>query len=284
MKDVLGAPIENQRGYGYSYNNTKSEYYELPGLWFSEKEITSLGVINQLNESLQPASIREILTPIQQRIDFLLSQQQITKTSWQSRIKIINQCQRYCESEFFELISYALLHRNRLKISYWNWLEDKERIRIISPQRLVFYRGNWYLDAWCHLRDAIRTFSVDSIKSVKLQRDKSAKDISYDVLEQHVSGGYGIFSGFADKTATLKFSVTVSRRVSKENWHPKQEAKWSDKGEYILDVPYSDHRELIRDILSFGSEVEVLGPASLCELVKVELTKNLEIYSETLKI
>ena len=25
--------------------------------------------------------------------------------------------------------------------------------RVVSPQRLVHYRDNWYLDAWCHYKD-----------------------------------------------------------------------------------------------------------------------------------
>jgi hypothetical protein len=33
----------------------------------------------------------------------------------------------------------------------------------VSPQRLVHYRDNWYLDAWCHLRGGLRSFAVDAI-------------------------------------------------------------------------------------------------------------------------
>jgi predicted DNA-binding transcriptional regulator YafY len=35
--------------------------------------------------------------------------------------------------------------------------------REVSPQRLVHYRDNWYLDAWCHLREDVRSFSIDAI-------------------------------------------------------------------------------------------------------------------------
>ncbi len=43
-------------------------------------------------------------------------------------------------------------------------------------------------------------------------------------------------------------------------------------------MPYSDTRELIRDILRFGSDIEVLGPEPLREEIKKELQKTLKKY------
>jgi predicted DNA-binding transcriptional regulator YafY len=49
-------------------------------------------------------------------------------------------------------------------------------------------------------------------------------------------------------------------------------------GSYTLEVPYSDERELIGDILCMGSEVKVLGPASLVNQIKVALEKMEKQY------
>lgn len=283
MKDVLGAPIENRRGQGYFYDLTSNEHYELPGLWFSAKEIVALGILEQLNESFQPTTIKNLLSPIKQRLNQLLAQQQITDTSWQSRIKIINQWQRPCEPEQFERIAYALLHRQRITINYWQWDKDTEQQRSISPQRLVYYRDNWFLDAWCHLRQALRTFSVDSIRAIT-DDAAPATDIDAAIISQHVSSGYGIFSGRANNTAKLKFSTVMSKRISRENWHPDQQSSWSEQGEYLLNIPYSDHRELLRDILRYGADVEVISPIELRQYVKKELEQTLKKYFETPKI
>lgn len=51
--------------------------------------------------------------------------------------------------------------------------------------------------------------------------------------------------------------------MSRETWHPEQKSRFDDEGRYCLSVPYSDDRELVMDILKFGPEVEVLGPAPL---------------------
>ncbi|MFX7571027.1 WYL domain-containing protein, partial [Acinetobacter baumannii] len=83
---------------------------------------------------------------------------------------------------------------------------------MLSPQRLVYYRDNWYLDAWCHLREAMRSFSLDAIASTKLKTD-SAIEISDDTLDQHFTQGYGIFSGVDVQWAVLRFSPERARWV-----------------------------------------------------------------------
>jgi predicted DNA-binding transcriptional regulator YafY len=49
-------------------------------------------------------------------------------------------------------------------------------------------------------------------------------------------------------------------------------------GFYNLEIPYSDERELLMDILKFGPAVEVLGPASLRKTVKERLRSSLRHY------
>lgn len=53
-----------------------------------------------------------------------------------------------------------------------------------------------------------------------------------------------------------------SRWVEGESWHSKQRATF-DGEYYVREVPYSDDRELLQDILRYGADVEVLAPDSL---------------------
>ena len=277
MKDFLGAPIKNIKNQGYYYDLAEGEHFELPGLWFSPQEIIALSLFEQLSESFQPVVIKQILDPLHKRLEKLLEQQQITSQTWQTRIKIIAQWQRPCEPEHFSRIAYALLHRQQLEIDYWQWQTDTELKRCISPQRIIYYRDNWYLDAWCHLRQALRTFSIDAIKQTQ-KTDKKAIDISAEKLDEHVLQGYGIFAGKVIGHVKLKFSREISSRVSRENWHPNQKDSWTENGQFLLTIPYSDPRELIRDILRYGADVEVLESQSLRNDIQSELEKTLKKY------
>src|SRR5207237_1305000 len=75
------------------------------------------------------------------------------------RIRVIPFGARRHEPKHFQLIASAVLGRSRLKLTYWNRSRDEVTEREVSPQRLVHYRNNWYLDGWCHLRNDIRSFA-----------------------------------------------------------------------------------------------------------------------------
>ena len=134
----------------------------------------------------------------------------------------------------------------------------------MSPQRLVYYRANWYLDTWDHLRNNLRSFSVDTIRAAELV-DTKAKDVPDAQLDAVLASGYGIFSGAKVQWATLRFTPARARYVSQEEWHPRQRTRWLADGCYQLEVPYSSDKELAMDILKHGAEVEVVGPKGLRE-------------------
>ena len=63
-----------------------------------------------------------------------------------------------------------------------------------------------------------------------------------------------------------------------EQWHPKQKARFEKDGSYLLEIPYSDSRELVMDILKQGAGVEVLAPAALRKDVAAQLKAALDRY------
>jgi len=97
-------------------------------------------------------------------------------------------------------------------------------------------------------------------------------------LVEQLESGYGIFSGTDNHEAVLRFSPTIARWVSREQWHPQQQSYFDDDGYYILTIPYSNDTELLMDIFRHGSEVEVLRPKSLRESVAQRIEAMREIY------
>ena len=73
--------------------------------------------------------------------------------------------------------------------------------------------------------------------------------------------------------ATLNFTPERARWVAHERWHPKQESRVLKDGSYELKVPFSDDRELIMDVLKYGSDCEVVSPKPLREKVEAELAR-----------
>jgi predicted DNA-binding transcriptional regulator YafY len=94
---------------------------------------------------------------------------------------------------------------------------------------LIFYRDNWYLDAYCHLREGLRSFALDGIRKAEPTR-KKATEISEKELQENFSESYGIYSGKATQKAKLRFTPERARWVSGETWHGQQQSSYDNHG------------------------------------------------------
>ena len=265
---------------GYKFENPQDEEKtELPGLWFSEKEATALVLMQHLLSSLdQGGLIGPHIEPLTTIIDGILGQTETTAKELRKRIKVLGMGSRKSTIENFSEIGAALLKRNRLDIEYYSKGKNEVTQREISPQRLIFYRENWYLDAYCHMRKELRSFAVDGIRKAVLT-NKKAEEISEKQCQEHFAESYGIFSGKATQRAKLRFTPEHARWVSTENWHGQQVGSFDKDGYFILEFDYNQDPELIMDIMKHGSGVEVLAPATLKNRVKEELKKTIVNYS-----
>ena len=280
MRDRLNAPIQWDRensGYRYIQPDPLAPTFALPGLWFNSGEVHALLTMQQLLSNLEPGLLAGHIKPLQARLNALLESQDHSAAEVETRFRIVHAARRKVTHQYFEVVASATLGRKRLKIRHYSRETAKETERTISPQQLVYYRDNWYVDSWCHLRDGIRSFAIDAIHHAEILGEK-AKEVSKPRLKEVLESGYGIFSGQSITWARLRFSPERARWVANEQWHPQQKGKFESDGSYLLEIPYSDDRELLMDILRHGSEVEVIAPEKLRIRIHQELKSTLEIY------
>jgi proteasome accessory factor C len=278
MKDYLGAPIEHvDDPAGYRYEATpERRAYQLPGLWFSARELQALALLQRLIHGLGPGLLETHLLPVAKRLDELMAHKRLSLSEAGSRIRILSLAARSTGNSF-EIVAGATLQRRKLRFQYRSRSKDEQTNRIVSPQRLAHYRDNWYLDAWDEMRSALRSFSIDRIRAPVELSD--AADTRPDAeLDEHFASAYGIFAGKANKTATLRFSSERARWVADERWHPQQSGQFLTDGRYELKIPYRDSRELVMDVLRHGAEVEVVSPEGLRTEVCRALTNALRKY------
>jgi len=270
-----GAPIETVSGAGYRYRTGIA--FELPGLWFTPSELVSLLVAQQLLQEAEPGLLRETLTPLRQRIESLLGAEHLGGGEAIRRIRILRTGARGLGSSF-EPIVLALVKRMCVKICYRGRGSNEITYRLISPQRLVRYRDNWYLDAWCHHRCDLRSFALERISEAVVDA-APVHELCDDIMDAHYTSAYGIFSGVPINIAVLRFNSSRARWVSEENWHPQQRGIFLPNGAYELRIPYGVANELLMDVMRHGSNVEIIEPESLRQMVKAELQLTLALYS-----
>jgi predicted DNA-binding transcriptional regulator YafY len=253
--------------------------YELPGLWFNSQEIHALLTMQHLLANLDPGGLlQQHIEPLKLRLNTLLGSAKDGVEEIRRRVLLVGVGKRSLKLAHFERVGAALLRRQRLQLRYYARSTDETTEREVSPQRLVHYRENWYLDAWCHLRGGLRNFAVDSILDVEVI-DRPAREVARRTVDTVLGPGYGIFAGQAVETAVLRFTPQRARWVSTESWHPDQVGETGSDGSYTLRVPYADHRELIMDIMKYGADCEVLKPAALRKAVRAELARAAARYA-----
>jgi len=312
LRDRMNAPIVFDREHGgWRLDRAATvvgTQYELPGLWLSAEEIHALLTMQHLLAHLDAGGLlAPHIEPMMKRLRQMLlapgrpgknansANSASTHDELARRIRVQTVGARKLHLPHFQAVGTALLRRQRLQIEYHGRGRDQAREpagptqgptpegearrfkteREVSPQRLIHYRDNWYLDAWCHLRQAVRSFSVDAIRSVQVLQHK-AIDVPEPELDSVLGAGYGIFAGRDVQWAQLRFTPDRARWVSAETWHPNQKGRFDAAGHWLLDLPYADPRELVMDILRHVPEVEVLGPVGLREVVGDKLRAGVE--------
>jgi len=284
LKDQLGAPIEYDRYLnGYKFGQEyRGQKHELPGLWFSERELHSLLMAHHLLSDLDSDGvISRHLQPLLDRIHQMLGTGEADAKALLKRVKIISPAKRPVPTQFFELVGEALLKRRRVHMRYLTRGRCEVSERDVSPQRLVHYRNTWYLDAWCHRSDGLRRFALDAIENASLL-DGRAKEVPLKQVEHEMDGGYGIYAGTKTQWATLLFQPQAAQWVSREQWHPEQRGRWLSDGCYEMKLPYADATEIAMDIMRHGDQAQVIEPHPLAAQVGAALQRAGAAYGEVL--
>ena len=273
----LLAPISAEGESTFRYDPAEGDRFELPGMWMSSEELHALLAAQQLLARTGGGVLSGALAPLQSRIEALLAEQSGGKRWPVERVRVIPHHSRRQDESVFRSVASATLERRRLTFEYRARSTDEMTRRTVSPQRITHYRGNWYLDAWDHQREGLRSFSVDRISHARAL-DDAAQDMPEAELDRHLSAGYGIFSGEARGQAVIRFSPKAARWVADEHWHSQQQDRWLADGRLERRVPFSIGRELLMDVLHYGADAEIMEPVALREQAKTLLALALGRY------
>ncbi|MDO5531510.1 YafY family protein [Sutterella sp.] len=304
MREELGAPIRYSRARdGYFYSTASREVSTrrpkveskvqaienrrvTPRLaqkqWYSSDELYVLTSAYDLLGALEldrTSALSAELAPLRARVLGLFTLGGTKPRDLMRHVRIVNRGTPFREPETFETIGCALCEKRRVKILYYSWHSDEHTDREISPLRLVHYRNRWYVDAFCHSTQALKTFLIENIKTAEIL-PSGVKRMTLESVAQELDAGYGIFHGRQVVNAKLLFTEEAARYALRESWHPKQRVEQLDDGSLMLSVPYTNPTELVGEVLRWGSRVKVVEPEELKVKVRDEAERIAALYSE----
>ncbi len=278
MRDRMKAPlvyIPEQRGFAY-----EDSAFELPGFWLEEESLTSLllayRLVSAVPDKALKASLRSFLEQILEKISF---QKQISLRQLSSKISVRNIQYSKTTEVIYHAILEALLSGKPVSIQYHSPHNAEITSRDILPLHLLHYMGTWHIIAHCALKNELRDFVLSRIKTITPCAETIASRFSSEHVREYIRRTFGIFHGKETKEVCLCFTKDVSPWIAEQVWHPAQKTFIKKDGRLCLTIPVSDFREIKREILKYGSQVEVVSPKSLRMEIKQEIEKMKKIYT-----
>lgn len=266
------APLRFNKKEPSGYYYEEGSDFDLPGIWFNKEELASLVCIRQIIKDFPEGAASKALDQFWKRIEKVSFEEgQLPENVWTNRLKVIPIAGREVDDLVFRFIIEAIAYDKRCSIEY-KALGNPSTTREISPLQLIRYKDNWYVDAWCHQKNAFREFALSRVHGVELLPKKAIKK-SQKSIDEFFGDAYGIFTGKAKKKALIRFSEIAAEELAQEKWHPKQRLVKSEQNELQLEIPYSNDTELLMDIFRWGPLAEVLSPEEL-RLKAIEQLKN----------
>ena len=172
----------------------------------------------------------------------------------------------------------ATLHLRVTTMRYHSVSSDRTKDYSVHPYRLVFALGALYLLAYVPEYRDIRTFAVDRIRSVSLEKQTFTQ--TQPVGDDVFANSLGVNTGPAVQV-DIDFDRQVAQHVTARVWHTSQELQANADGSVRLSMKVCHDWALRSWILSWGTFAHVVSPAALVKEVREDLKAASDRYLRT---
>lgn len=174
------------------------------------------------------------------------------------------------EKDKFKKLKESILTKRFVRFSYYN-ANGKTSMRKVEPMKLIFKGGNWYLQAYCLIRNSFRTFKVLRMDEVEV--------LSENFLEREEI--MPELPGYWDEGESIEFQLLFTERVSYRVYDefPKKQIKRNQDGTLLVTARYNKGEWLTGYLLSYGTDLTIISPEEQRENLKKVSSIILNKYS-----
>ena len=150
----------------------------------------------------------------------------------------------------------------------------------VDPYFIKFFKQRWYLVGRCHERNALRVYSLDRMESASItMKDFTMK--SKDYPQVIYNDNFGIMHG-DEKTKShdiiLKFTIKQGQYILTRPLHHTQEVISRDENHIIFKMHMKVTLDLVQELLSYGSSLQVLSPDCLINEIRKTINEMNDLY------
>jgi predicted DNA-binding transcriptional regulator YafY len=277
MRDRLSCPLAyDYRRKGYYY---RDKAFCLPPVGLSARDLVSLLIARDLMKNITGPVVGAKISHAVEKISEALKSHGVEAADTEKTISMRFIQYAPPHDGIFIAALDACLKKKAVEIEYASPYNSRNTKRIADPYHIYNYMGNWYLIAWCRLRQEYRNFNLNRIVALRPLKETFTVREDFDPAE-YFSSSFGIYKAWKTKEVTLRFSPEKAKWINGRIWHPGQKEKTNRHGSLELTFPAASFSELVMEILKHGSGVEVIKPKELREMVKKEARKISRLYEK----
>lgn len=266
MRARLGVPLEwdgTRNGYYYT-----GEVKSFPPLQITEGEVVALVVAEKALQQYRGTSFEKpLLSAIRKMEDSLPDVVSLNLSDLEQSISFQTRAAPILNLEILDALAKATAKRQQLELTYRKPGQKNAEQRRVDPYHLANINGEWFLFAFDHLRNDIRTFVPARIQSLR-QTGRTFKRPQKFSLEERLRGSFGVRSGKGAHEVVLRFDEKVTDYIKEKKWHDSQKLRELRGGAVELSMQLSSLEEVERWVLSWAGYAKVLRPRELAESVK----------------
>ena len=273
MRDRMNLPVEFDGGHrGYYYNGEVSNF---PTLQITEGEIFALVVAEKALQQYRGTSFEKpLLSAIKKMEQSLPDTISLNLADVGQTISFRTRAEPILNLEIFEVLARAVAGRQQLELQYRK-PGQKPEARIVDPYHLANINGEWFLFAFDHARNDIRTFAPARIQSAKATGKVFERSQKFS-LEKRLRDSFGVHSGEGKFEVVIRFGPRAADYIREKKWHPSQSRRDFKDGSLELKMKLSSLAEVQRWVLSWGGDAKVLRPPELADSVRQAATAILD--------
>ncbi|MGE0529186.1 MAG: helix-turn-helix transcriptional regulator [Bdellovibrionales bacterium] len=279
LRDSWKAPLAfcpKRNGYFYAEND-----FALPALRMAEGEVIAVFLGERLLQEYAGSPFAGALASIFQKIMLSMPEHvTVDLNHLETSYSIRHQKATVQDAKTFSNLAKAIRENRQLHLQYYSASRDETTKRIVDPYHLVSVQGDWYLVAYCHLREEIRMFVPGRIRTLQETGHSFERQADFQIRD-YLDHSFRTYRGDGKPIkVSLRFSPEMSRYIPEKQWHPSQKLSMGKDGRLTVTFQISHLLEVRRWAMSYGSDCEVLEPEELRAEVLAEVKKMQAFYQK----
>jgi predicted DNA-binding transcriptional regulator YafY len=277
LRDRLQAPLlfDPVRN-GYQYTNPD---FHLPMVRLTEGELAALFLAERLLQEYRGTPYAGALASLFEKLTAgLRDDVSIDLSHFADAYSFRRLGGLDADATTFAHLARAVRDGRRLELVYWTASRNATNRRVVDPYHLASIQGDWYLLAYCHLREEVRFFSPARIRSLRETGEHFERSADFRLADYLDDTFRSVRGSGAARRVRLRFSSDAARYIRERVWHPSQRLTQRRDGSLVLTLRVNHFLEVKRWALSYGAACEVLEPAELREEIQQEVLRTLQQY------